>query len=263
VRLYSRPGNDLTRRFPLIVDALARLRSRSCIIDGEAVPCDDNGVATRVTKRTDRMSVRPFKSDEDVEKFAREFLKEHDQRFSKDVAICLRPDKNGSHAYFPAVITCIAFAELLSGLHAGNLKGDGLKKLKDYAFDFMDRTIYDADRLEILYVMFRHKVAHLAQPYAVTKTKPAFQGQPKRLITWTVEESGAKPAIEIVPETSPQQILKAVTPWPVYYDHRAYVRIESLASDIRESVPKYLERLQTDKSACANFRKCMKHFFPC
>ena len=36
VRLYSRPGNDFTRRFPLIVDALSRLRSRSCIIDGEA-----------------------------------------------------------------------------------------------------------------------------------------------------------------------------------------------------------------------------------
>src|SRR5258708_17181150 len=35
-----------TRRFPLIVDALARLRSRSCIIDGEAVACDENGVAS-------------------------------------------------------------------------------------------------------------------------------------------------------------------------------------------------------------------------
>ena len=46
VRLYSRPGNDLTRRFPLIVDALSRLRSRSCIIDGEAVACDENGVAS-------------------------------------------------------------------------------------------------------------------------------------------------------------------------------------------------------------------------
>src|SRR6266511_386525 len=47
VRLYSRrPGNDLTHRFPLIVDALARLRSRSCIIDGEAVGCDANGVAS-------------------------------------------------------------------------------------------------------------------------------------------------------------------------------------------------------------------------
>jgi ATP-dependent DNA ligase len=46
VRLYSRPGNDLTRRFPLIVETLARLRSRSCIIDGEVVACDDNGVAS-------------------------------------------------------------------------------------------------------------------------------------------------------------------------------------------------------------------------
>jgi bifunctional non-homologous end joining protein LigD len=36
----------MTRRFPLIVDALARLRSRSCIIDGEAVACNDNGVAS-------------------------------------------------------------------------------------------------------------------------------------------------------------------------------------------------------------------------
>ena len=45
VKLYSRPGNDLTWRFPLIVEALARLRSRSCIIDGEAVACDESGIA--------------------------------------------------------------------------------------------------------------------------------------------------------------------------------------------------------------------------
>jgi len=32
--------------FPLIVETLARLRSRSCIIDGEAVACDDNDVAS-------------------------------------------------------------------------------------------------------------------------------------------------------------------------------------------------------------------------
>jgi bifunctional non-homologous end joining protein LigD len=46
VRLYSRPGNDLTGRYPLIVEELARLRSRSCIIDGEAVACDHNGVSS-------------------------------------------------------------------------------------------------------------------------------------------------------------------------------------------------------------------------
>ena len=46
VKLYSRAGNDLTKRFPLIVEALARLRSRSCIIDGEAVACGEDGIAS-------------------------------------------------------------------------------------------------------------------------------------------------------------------------------------------------------------------------
>ena len=46
VKLYSRPGNDLTWRFSLIVEAVGRLRSRSCLIDGEAVACDDNGVSS-------------------------------------------------------------------------------------------------------------------------------------------------------------------------------------------------------------------------
>jgi bifunctional non-homologous end joining protein LigD len=46
VRLYSRPGNDLTDRFSLIVDALVRLRLRSCIIDGEAVCCDNDGLSS-------------------------------------------------------------------------------------------------------------------------------------------------------------------------------------------------------------------------
>ncbi len=46
VRLYSRPGNNLTYRFPLIVETIARLRPRSCIIDGEAVVCDSNGMVS-------------------------------------------------------------------------------------------------------------------------------------------------------------------------------------------------------------------------
>jgi bifunctional non-homologous end joining protein LigD len=60
VRLYSRPGNDLTYRFPLIVETLARLRSRSCIIDGEAVACDDNGVASFDLVRYHRANGRIF-----------------------------------------------------------------------------------------------------------------------------------------------------------------------------------------------------------
>ena len=46
VRLYSRPGNDLTKRFPLIVKGLAQLRLWSCIIAGEAVACGEDGIAS-------------------------------------------------------------------------------------------------------------------------------------------------------------------------------------------------------------------------
>jgi ATP-dependent DNA ligase len=46
IKLYSRPGNDLTDRSPLIVESLAKLRLRSCILDGEAVACGDDGMAS-------------------------------------------------------------------------------------------------------------------------------------------------------------------------------------------------------------------------
>jgi bifunctional non-homologous end joining protein LigD len=49
----------------LIVEALARLRSRSCIIDGEAVACDDNGIASfdRIRHRHHDASVFQYAFD--------------------------------------------------------------------------------------------------------------------------------------------------------------------------------------------------------
>jgi hypothetical protein len=45
VRLYSRPGKDLTYRLPLIVETVARLRPRSCIIDDHDLAIDHAGTA--------------------------------------------------------------------------------------------------------------------------------------------------------------------------------------------------------------------------
>ena len=45
VRLLTRNGHDWAARYPLIVEAVNALKVRSCLIDGEAVCCDDNGVA--------------------------------------------------------------------------------------------------------------------------------------------------------------------------------------------------------------------------
>ena len=45
-RLFTRNGNDWTERYPLIFEAVNRLKVRSCLIDGEAVCCDDDGMPT-------------------------------------------------------------------------------------------------------------------------------------------------------------------------------------------------------------------------
>src|SRR5262249_51170737 len=45
VRLITRNGNDFSSRFPFIVMAIGKLPVRSCLIDGEAIVCDENGLA--------------------------------------------------------------------------------------------------------------------------------------------------------------------------------------------------------------------------
>src|SRR6516165_2186477 len=45
VRLITRNGNDFTRRFPLAAAAVDALPVQSCLIDGEAIVTDDNGLA--------------------------------------------------------------------------------------------------------------------------------------------------------------------------------------------------------------------------
>src|SRR5437764_3106568 len=45
VRLITRAGNDFSQRFPFIALALGKLPVRSCLIDGEAIVCDESGLA--------------------------------------------------------------------------------------------------------------------------------------------------------------------------------------------------------------------------
>jgi bifunctional non-homologous end joining protein LigD len=45
VRLITRAGNDFSGRFPFIAMAVGKLPVRSCLIDGEAIVCDENGLA--------------------------------------------------------------------------------------------------------------------------------------------------------------------------------------------------------------------------
>jgi ATP dependent DNA ligase domain len=46
IRLITRRGNDWSARFPLIVEAVKHLKVRSCLIDGEVVCCDAQGMTS-------------------------------------------------------------------------------------------------------------------------------------------------------------------------------------------------------------------------
>jgi hypothetical protein len=41
----GRAGNELSGRFPFIAMAVGKVPVRSCLIDGEAIVCDENGLA--------------------------------------------------------------------------------------------------------------------------------------------------------------------------------------------------------------------------
>ena len=75
------------------------------------------------------MTIEPFTSDTALISFAEEFFKDRVGSFRKDVAVCLKANKKRKHAYFPALITCIGFADLLSGLYAGDIENHKLPEL--------------------------------------------------------------------------------------------------------------------------------------
>ena len=46
IRLLTKSGHDWASRYPLIIKAVNKLKVRSCLIDGEAVCCNDRGVSS-------------------------------------------------------------------------------------------------------------------------------------------------------------------------------------------------------------------------
>jgi hypothetical protein len=205
------------------------------------------------------MSIAYFQNEGALLGFARDFFDSHIETFQKDIAICRRADAKDRHAYFPALITCLAFAELLSGCFAGRLDGVKLQDLEEYAKKFMKpEYTFDRRRLKLLYECLRHKIAHLAYPYAVIP-----HGRPRRLVAWSIHENEDRPAIEIV-DYLPHvmRLVQTRRPWPVSYDCRIEVRVGSFAKDIIQSIDKYLQHLQSDQLAREHFAKCMRDYFP-
>lgn len=208
------------------------------------------------------MSISPFTSEKELLDYARWFLRFHVRAFRKDLAICMTGNAKRDHAYFPALITCIAFADLLSGLYAGKLDYPRLPELRAYIAKFF-RNKGNYVHVDILYMMFRHKIAHIAYPYYVFDTADKNIPPPRRRIVWTVGIYRRKKPIELRDYSTTRTISRTKTPWPVPYTSRIFVSLTALPIDIANSVygpSGYLQHLRSDPAARAHFAQCMRVF---
>jgi bifunctional non-homologous end joining protein LigD len=109
VRLLTRNGHDWSARFPLIGGAVTTLKARSCLIDGEAVACDDGGLSVfeRLRRRVEDRHVLLYAFDL-LELDGRDLRGEPLEQRKAALAKLLRGDPPGlcfnEHLPFPGVV---------------------------------------------------------------------------------------------------------------------------------------------------------------
>lgn len=210
--------------------------------------------------------IAPFESDDALLDFAEAFLQRTIGGFRRDIAICLTADETGSHAYFPALITCVSFLELMAGLYTGKAGPTRIEEVWRYAGAFLDRRKYRELYLALLYEGFRHRLAHLGQPPYVFDTSARPTVFPRKMrIAWTVYVRRRRDEPFELKRVRKRALTKFSPPWPVPYDHRIIVSINRLRVDLPRSVlgPEgYLESLAAEPSLRRNFARCTREIFP-
>jgi ATP-dependent DNA ligase len=86
VRLFTRNGHDWTGRFPLIARAALSLKAASCLIDGEAVACDNDGLPVFEKLRSRRADAHVFLSAFDLLELDGRDLRRRADRAAQGVA---------------------------------------------------------------------------------------------------------------------------------------------------------------------------------
>jgi len=207
--------------------------------------------------------IRPFEMDADKVAFAQEFLGRRIWGFKKDVNICLTTSTEGNHAFMPALMTCISFLDLLSGLRVGLVDGHKMDDFLAFMREFGPR--YDEWHLRILYVVIRHKLAHLGHPLFVlnTATEPKRIGGPPMLLGWKISRDAHEPPIAVYDLGGVWEVKGQPVPWAIYVTHEIHISIRTIANDAPLIAEAYFQRLRTDRHLMDNFSKCMHEFYQC
>jgi hypothetical protein len=211
-----------------------------------------------------------FKDVRDVPAAAEEFVLRHKGFFDRNMKICLTPDEDDKHAYFQALFTCISYLDMLSGFRAGRVDGHNHKELSAFASIYLPQPVYSELNISLLYLVFRHKLAHLSHPYystntsdpALVKRYPALAAKPM-WIAWYVDEAPANVALEVRATGKPLRISsQSWKYWDVYYDHLMVISLPKLWDDISDATVAYVQDVKTDAGLQSTFSACMPFFFP-
>lgn len=199
---------------------------------------------------------------------ADKFLTHRISMFDKDMQICLTgiPRKDDpsidTHAYFPALMACCGFLDLLGSLYKGDAKRSKTSWVVNYCQRFMaNPDDYCNDNIVLLFEVVRHGAAHLGVGKGVVI--PKYGTDDNKRITWTIDEHPGSPAIRLESDTG--VVLKPTLPWCCPYDHRLHAYLPTLQADIRDSVLRtggYRESVMADHEPLGKFKQAMKDIYP-
>src|SRR3989344_3371738 len=188
-----------------------------------------------------------FTEQNELIRFASEFVTTRVDALQKDVAHCLREP----YAPFPAIVYCFSTVDLLGALCAGDAskKAPTSRQSSDYMRRFMH---YTEEQTKLLMEIFRHKIVHLAQP------KSVFEYSGKK-VAWRYWHDNLDRHLKLTKLKEPVQ-LQLTSSWSISADHEFELSISHLVKDIVESVQApggYLHTLKSDTDLQDRFEKAL------
>ncbi|MET0076405.1 MAG: hypothetical protein ABW130_19325 [Candidatus Thiodiazotropha lotti] len=197
--------------------------------------------------------------------FAQKYINDRIQTYTKDMEICLTPNAEGNHAYFPALLASLSFLDLFSCLKTGDLEPRGMQHVLEYSKSHLPKPAYDEFNMTLLWHMYRHKTVHTSQPYGTFDTyarQGVLRQKPRMKVTWQVSEEMNNSALSLQSESG---TLQNRAPWPTPHTHRLTVYLPQLQHDLISSVDGpggYLDELKEGNNALDRFTRCMEEIFP-
>lgn len=214
----------------------------------------------------------PMNPKFDVVKFAEDFIPDRIRFFEKEMTVCLRTlrrKKFGkpTHAYFPALMVCIANLDLMGQIYTGHDRA-GIEGVRIFVRKYMDETTYTDLAVDLLWKGFRNKVAHLAHPeYVIDTARLRNWNHPHMRVTWFVSQTPdlnhlGRNCSHLLVRKKKKQIKSEPRPYNVAFDHIFYISLPIFQNNIQSGMAAHLTALKEDGALQRNFERIVRNLFP-